>query len=242
MNDYQEPTNALIPNDDEEPAQMTLGGMGLGVDDQVEQPYDDQSAGSGGGLLTNTTLILIAVVLVAGGSLYAMRAMKGNLSSSDGDLKDIEAKIESTLSRLNSPDLLPDNDPLNESNLSALLTPTEDMTAIFEHDVRDQQVPIEDVKKDPFSLAILDGSKNAVQDTNRVTDRQKLEEKLSKEAATLDLQSIMLGKRHIAVIGGEFYKQGDRLGSFTVTGIDKFTVYLEAQGMPFKLSLESGRP
>lgn len=241
MSNYQEESNALIPGggDEEEPMQMTLGGMGMGEGEKDDELYPGAVETNGGGLLSNTTLILVAVVLIAGGSLYAMRAMKSSLDS-DGDLKEIEAKIESTLSRLNSPGLLPDGDPLLAENLSTLLMPTDDMTAIFEHDVREQQVPIEKVKKDPFSLTLSDSVLEVTNDAGRETSMSKKLEKYRKELGGYELQSIMLGSRNIAVIGGEFYKRGDRLGSFNVTGIDKFTVYLEAEGMPFELSLQTG--
>ncbi len=239
MSDYQEDSNALIPSEaDDEPMSMTLHGIGQGDGEGGEEGlYPGATDSGGGGLLTNTTLILVAVVLIAGGSLYAMRAMRGSLAS-NGELKAIEAKIESTLTRLNSPGLLQEGDPLLASNLNALLTPTEDMTAIFEHDVREQQVPIEEVKKDPFSLAINESTLETTSQGNTSSQGNQREKYLT-ELNQLDLQSIMLGSRNIAVIGGEFYKQGDRLGSFRVTAIDKFTVYLEAGGAPFELSLGS---
>ena len=238
MTDYQDESNALIPNTaDEEPMSMTLSGIGRSGGEAIhsENGYDIASSG-GGGLLSHTTLLVAVVAIVAAGSLYLMRASQGSLASSQ-DVQDIEAKIATTLNRLNKPALLPDGDPLLAENLSALLEPTEDITAIFEHDVREQQVPIEQVKKDPFSLSLGDDSQNTNrQDTSKDNDRRfaKLNEELNK----FDLQSIMVGSRNIAVIGGEFYKKGDRIGSFTITGMDKLTVYLDAAGAPFELTLQ----
>jgi hypothetical protein len=238
MTDYQDESNALIPNTvDEEPMSMTLSGIGRSGGEAIhsENGYDTAAAG-GGGLLSHTTLLVAVVAIVAAGSLYLMRASQGSLASSK-DVQDIEAKIATTLNRLNKPGLLPDGDPLLAENLTALLSPTEDITAIFEHDVREQQVPIEQVKKDPFSLTLNDDSKNAgAVDTSRDNDRRLA--KLNEELNKLDLQSIMVGSRNIAVIGGEFYKKGDRLGSFTIRDMDKLTVYLDAAGAPFELTLQ----
>lgn len=238
MTDYQDESNALIPStDEEEQMSMTLSGIGRSGGEAIhsENGYDT-AAESGGGLLSHTTLLVAVVAIVAAGSLYLMRASQGSLASSQ-DVQDIEAKIATTLNRLNKPALLPDGDPLLAENLSALLEPTEDITAIFEHDVREQQVPIEQVKKDPFSLTLVDDSTNTgMQDTSRDNDRRLV--KLNDELRKLDLQSIMVGSRNIAVIGGEFYKKGDRIGSFTITGMDKLTVYLDVAGAPFELTLQ----
>lgn len=238
MTDYQDESNALIPNTgEEEPMSMTLSSIGRSGGEAIhsENGYDTADSG-GGGLLSHTTLLVAVVAIVAAGSLYLMRASQGSLASSK-DVQDIEAKIATTLNRLNKPGLLPDGDPLLAENLNALLAPTEDMTAIFEHDVRQQQVPIEQVKKDPFSLALGDDSKNnGAVDTSKDNDRRLA--KLKDELKKFDLQSIMVGNRNIAVIGGEFYKKGDRLGSFTIRDMDKLTVYLDAAGVPFELTLQ----
>jgi hypothetical protein len=238
MTDYQDDSNALIPSevDEQEPLSMTLSGIGRGGAGPGEAGYESSAPESGGGLLSHTTLLVAVVAIVAAGSLYLMRASQGSLASSK-DVQDIEAKIATTLNRLNKPALLPDGDPLQAANLAALLAPTEDVTAIFEHDVREQQVPIEQVKKDPFSLAFADDAQNtSAQDTAKDNDRRFA--KFNEELRKLDLQSIMAGSRNIAVIGGEFYKKGDKVGSFTVTNIDKFTVYLQAGGVPFELTLQ----
>ena len=238
MTDYDEQDNALIPSteDEQEPLSMTLSGIGRG-DALPGEGYESTGTTGGGGLLSHTTLIIAAVAVVAAGSLYLMRAAQGDLSNTK-ESQEIEAKIATTLERLNKPSLLPDSDPLLAENLSALLAPTDEVTAIFEHDVREQQVPIEEVKKDPFSLTLADnGLDTSAQDTGQQTNRRLA--KLNEELDGLDLQSIMLGARNIAVIGGEFYKRGDRLGNFTITEIQKFTVYLESGGTPFELTLQN---
>ena len=237
MNDYQEDSNALVEGGEEEQMSMTLSSIGRGDGGAIEEEYAGQTETGRGGLLSNTTLLVVIVAVVAAGSLYMMRATQGDMSSSQ-ELQEIEAKIATTLNRLNKPSLLTSGDPLLSENLSALLTPTEDAASIFEHDVREQQVPIEEVKKDPFSLSIADNTLEASSVNNAADQLGRKLAKYNEELDTLDLQSIMVGNRYIAVIGGEFYKQGDRLGSFSITGIEKFTVYLEASGAPFELTLQ----
>jgi hypothetical protein len=237
MTDFlDENDNTLMPqdNDTEEPMSMTLGGIGRG-DPLPEGGYEMGTASGGGGLLSHTPLLIGAVAVIAVGSLFLMRATQGELKSSD-EVLEIEAKIANALNKLNSPSLLPASDPLLAENLNTLLTPAAEITAIFEHDVRDQQVPIEQVKKNPFSLGLVNDTADTTGQDNRKIERNLA--KLRDEAKSLDLQSIMVGARNIAVVGGEFYKRGDRLGSFTITEIDKFTVYLESNGRPYELSLK----
>lgn len=232
MNEYNEDSNALIPQESEEPMSMTLSGIGRG--DGQEPGYEEAAPETGSGLLSHTTLLVVVVAIVAAGSLFLMRASQGELTSS-AEVQEIESKIADALNKLNNPKLLPAGDPLLTENLNTLLAPTDEITAIFQHDVRDQQVPIDQVKKNPFALAMADNSPDTTVDT-RQPDRAL--EQLKNEVKSLDLQSIMLGARNIAVIGGEFYKRGDKLGSFTITEIDKFTVYLQASGKPFEISLK----
>jgi hypothetical protein len=234
MTDFNDDNqNALVPQDNDEPMSMTLSGVGRG--DSLEDVYEGEAASGGGGLLSNTTLLIVAVAIVAAGSLFIMRATQGELTSSD-EVQEIETKIANAINRLNNPTLLPEGDPLLTENLSMLLAPTDEITAIFNRDVRDQQVPIEQVKKNPFSLSLAENGLNGGTPDKGNADRALAQ--LLTEARSLQLQSIMLGARNIAVIGGEFYKQGDKVGSFTVTEIDKFTVYMHCDGQPFELSLK----
>lgn len=236
MTDFNDDNqNALVPQgESDEPMSMTLSGIGRGDPSPDDNFIDEESTG-GNGLLSHTTLLIVAVAIVAGGTLFLMRATQGELTSSD-EVQAIESKIADALNKLNNRSLLPEGDPLLSENLSTLLAPTDEITAIFKHDVRDQQVPIEQVKKNPFSIALAENTDGTPIPDTQQSDRAL--EKLRDEAKSLDLQSIMLGSRNIAVVGGEFYKRGDRLGSFTITEIDKFTVYLQANGNPFELSLK----
>lgn len=238
MTDTHENQGTIVPPDTDapEPMSMTLSGIGR-RDDPLAEEEAYESASGGNGLLTHSTLLIVAVAIVAAGSLYLMRATQGDLSNSD-EAQQIEAKIANTLNRLNKPSLLSQDDPLRAKNLNALLAPTHEVTAIFEHDVRDQQVPIDQVKKDPFALAVVDrGGQVDPNQNNRSNSRRT--EKLRGELSGLTLQSIMLGTRNLAVISGEFYKRGDRLGSFTINRIEKFTVYLQADSDLFELSLKT---
>jgi hypothetical protein len=242
MTDFNEHEGDLLPTEPEaeEQMSMTLSGIGRG-EGLPESPELEAESSSGAGLLSHSAVLIAVVAVIAIGSLYMMRATQGDLSASE-EAQQIEAKITNTLDRLNKPSLLLDDDPLLAENLSNLLASTDDVTAIFGHDVREQQVPIEEVKKDPFSMSAQDtGNQNTSVDTTRKdSDKQLI--KLRNELKKIRLQSIMMGARNIAVIDGEFCKMGDRVGRFTVTGIDKLTVYLESGGNSFELSLDSSNP
>jgi len=240
MTDFNEQDDGLLPVETDEPMSMTLSSIGRG-DNLPDDGEFEPASTSDKNLLSHSAILIAVVAVVAIGSLYIMRATQGDLTVSK-EAQEVEAKIANTLDRLNMPSLLQSGDPLLADNLNDLLASTDEVIAIFGHDVREQQVPIEEVKKDPFSLASQqdENSNTNIDNTNQQNDRRHA--KLNKELAKLDLQSIMMGARNIAVIGGEFYKQGDRVGSFTVAEIDKLTITLDAAGFAFELRLQTNQP
>ena len=62
---------------------------------------------------------------------------------------------------------------------------------------------------------------------------------LKRELEGLELQTIVLGRRPVAVINGEILQPGQRFGSFTVAKIGKISVLLEAQGKRFEIKMNS---
>ncbi len=233
-------TQDMLPQastQDDESLSMTLGGVGRGDELPEGEIFDETAVAGGNSLLSHTNILIAVVAIVAVASLYLMRISQGDLSTSK-ESQEIEAQIANTLNRLNTPSQLSADDPLLAENLNALLTPTAEITAIFEYDVRDQQIPIEQVKKDPFSLVGGANDSSAGPDASEYQNSRRIA-KLQGEISGFGLQSIMIGARNIAVIDGEFYKKGDTLGSFRVTDIDKFTVYLQVGGDVFELSLKN---
>ena len=188
------------------------------------------------------TLLLVLVFLVSAAGLYLMRVTQGSVSMVS-IASDIEAKIEQALAEHANPGALAPNSPLRGDNIDALFEDTDSIIDVFLLDLTRKQVPIEFIKKNPFMLLTLQPTPTAAQggngggpaavrtDQNRVND-------LNTEVAALELQSVVSGHLPMAMINGEFYRIGQRVGSFTVKSIEGRRVILENGGKSFELMMQ----
>lgn len=233
MDNFEEGTGGLLATDDD--AQQ----MPLGLDDPAFGA--DAIGGSGGASSkSKTPLILLAVLLVAGGTLYGMR-MTGGIDSSDTTTAEAEKKIEAALRRLTGGTSAPATDPLVKRNLDELFRDTEDVITLFGDDPTENQVELENVKKNPFELIVMrkesdDSTAEAVAAIDKV--KAKRLEALKKELATIKLQSIMSGKTALAVIDGKVVREGDAVGSFQITSISPYGVRLTAEGNIYTITMK----
>ena len=69
--------------------------------------------------------------------------------------------------------------------------------------------------------------------------RFKRLQELQGELKTYELQTIMIGRRNVAVIDNNFFQRGGQLGSFVIESIHKLAVHLSAEGQNFELRLET---
>lgn len=188
------------------------------------------------------TLLIILVTLVAAGALYAMRATRGDLGGGSAG-KAVEAKIEQALAKLTRPEALRSDDPLLTRNLARLFADTDAIIDIFAVDPAEQQVPMAELKKNPFRMLTAASPHDpdaALRQAER--DRAKLKKQLTDEYQALRLQSVSGGRLPIAMIGNNMYREGDRLGSFLVRRIrtEDLAVELLAHDMLFVLRMKTG--
>lgn len=240
MNPNEKP--AAAPPEEEEPQSMSLLGVGAGAAGgggltDADLIDADQKRG-GGGVLNQTGVVAVAIAVVAAGCLYGMRFTQRDLSG--GVSQDVEAKIEQTLIKLSKPSVMREDDPLRDENLQNLFQDTDAIVAMFVGEGVEHQVPVEYVKKNPFLLPGEEEMPGAPVDTT-ARDRAKQLEALGKELAGLQLQTVMMsGNRSVAVIDGEFYQIGSKVGSFVIEGMDAMSVQLRAAGQPFTLTIDTG--
>lgn len=206
---------------------------------------DLQSMKTGSRMLNQGTLVVVAVFLVAAGSLYAMRLSQSD-NETDPAAKEVEARVDQALAKLTKTPTLGQDNPLRRDNLDALFDNTEQVVAMFVSDPTTQQVPIEYVKKNPFTIPITraDPSLSGTAADNQVgLDREARERlrKLQFEFADLELQTVMRGRVPIAIISDQMLRPGDLVGSFTVKAIhvDSLSVDLENEGRIYTLTMEN---
>lgn len=226
------------PAGEKEPQSLSLlGGVAGGGGGMTEADLlEADSKKRGGSLLNQTGLVIVAVAVVAIASLYAMRLTQGDLAGSGST--EAESKIENWLIRVQNPRSLPDDSPLLPENRDDLFGDTDTILAMFADDQSKHQVPVEYVKKNPF---VLPGEGVATGPALPVPDGSRGMKALSDELEQYRLDSVMTGgARSIAVINGEFYGIGAKVGSFTIESMDPMSVGLMADGNRFVLTIDSG--
>jgi hypothetical protein len=202
----------------------------------AELATDGSSSGSN--VLSQGTLLVLLAFVVAAGALMLMRQQRAD---PDADVagKEVEAKIEEALAKLSKPNAMAQNDSLRQENINALFKDTGSIIAMFNVDVTSQQVPLEFLKKNPFSVpARAQVEMAAPAAVNTDGQREKRLRELHAEAKELDLQSIMEGSRPVAIIGGTLVQQGQTIGSFQVAKIGGMGVTLTADGQEFKITMQ----
>jgi hypothetical protein len=210
-----------------------------GLSDEASRPPEDagpdgdstQAATSDDMLLTGDSsprrspmagmLLIVLVLVVAGGALFAMRQI-----GTKGLLKLTTIEVE-----------IPD---------------TTDQSARFAeimHDIqstgREIQVPISNVKKNPFFIETDEVPVVAQNDDEEAARRAEEEARLKRirqvqqALGALELQSIAGGKRPLAIINGTLHQVGDRVAElFRLRAIDDRSVTLSTdEGETYTLTL-----
>lgn len=186
--------------------------------------------------LSPGTMMIIGLLVLAGGALYVTRVTQNNAAiASSGEA---EAKVEQALARIGNPQAIGPQDALNKANISALFRDTDSIVAMFSADPSARQVPLEYVQKNPFTLYLSRAADTTVSASSGGAQDAMHLRKLREEIKTLKLQTIMGGPRPVAVINGELYQPGQKVGSFTLKGVSGMNIELESGGEVFTLTME----
>lgn len=195
----------------------------LGLDDTAESKR----------LAVQSALLVAIVVLIAGGVLFGMRFTQGG-ANAEAATEDL-AKIQTFIQKSQNPDLVSKEDPQHPDKLRLMSQGADQLVQQIATDYAEKAVPIEEVAKNPFALA---GQKKVATEVSAdFLEGQRREQlhMLRSEFDRLNLQSVMgSGARSVAVIDGEFYRRGARLGSFKVAGIQPGRVGLIPVGFEMK--------
>lgn len=197
-----------------------LGALnGTGQDD-VAGELEFDGADENKRIATQSALLIAIVAVIAGGVLFGMRLTQGG-STAEASTEQL-TKIQTFIRKAENPTLVDKSDAQHPDNLRGLFADTDTIVSKIATEYPEKAVPVDQVQKNPFQLTMFSGASG---DTGPSIDRAaQLREQqfaaLQNEFRTLELQSIMgSGRRSVAVIDGEIYKVGQRIGSFTVAGI-----------------------
>lgn len=185
--------------------------------------------------LNDGTIVLVGAVIVAGMALFGMRWLAGQSGkvARDGN---VEKQVDEFLAAL--PVSVINGSDEAEVKSGILRSLTDDRTAA--------QVPIENVKKNPFQSRGPDHHEPLINCDDIEEQAQK--KALSKGQGVVDRMSItsIMGSpgRFVAVLDGNVVQVGDEFKGFTVMGISQFDVTLhqhvvgESEGCGYDFSVE----
>ena len=246
MNEFEE-FDSPLDEEASEPQSMSLmggiaGGALPGPDDYIGGDANDSKR-----VTQQSFLIGLIVTIVAFGALAGMR-----LTQKGAEAAAVSAETEqfmaSYASRLANLDKMDPNDPLHPDSITATFQNVEQIVAAIEDDPTKNQVPVEQVQMNPFTpVKSKKKAPEAVVDNSAQERAQKLQ-MLYSELSRVDVQSLVGGSRARAFIGGDLYKVGDTLGSFTIKSIDNRKIEFAVPGFelapgeaPFTLGMSRGQ-
>jgi len=177
------------------------------------------------------TLALFGVIIAAMGGLYFMHLRNGP-SSAEAATAETQAANETISQFLTSGDQ-------NIKKMQALIRDTEKIVAQFLQYPSMKQVPLSDLKTNPFRHLAITAAENG----NGATDskRRKEEERIAvlKAVQELQLQSIMHSeKARACMIGNTLYQEGQQVGTFTVEKINQKSVIVTSGAYRFELKMQ----
>lgn len=221
----------------DEPASLSLMGGIAKPEGLPEVDFDLDAMKSKRQKLSQGTVVLIAVVAVAAIVVYGMRLSMGDLSRT-GISSDMMKKIDQALAKAN-----PNSASVSSAGVlpvRATFRDTESIVRMFNADVSKSQVPIEYVQRNPFALAMeISVESSAVSAGADATRQREMLRRLEVEFNSLKLQSVMASARiPVVIIDGQFYKEGQQVGSFTIAKIHDRGVDLHADGFKQTLSMQ----
>ncbi len=230
-----QPDGAMPPGNSQAtvPLMTGLGDPGASEEFSETDNWMGNDTANTNKLLGQSMILITVVAVIAAGSLYAMRLSQDNMATGQAT-KDAESKIADFLAKR---DLLHSSDPRNPENVEKLLHDTDEIIDSISVGTAIQQVPVEFVKKNPFTILVMP---QVSEELNPDAVLRKAMKNLQAELSRFELQTVMGGARNVAIINGDFYQEGDAIGSFTIQSIspDHQAIELMAEGHLFELNLE----
>ena len=232
-------TGRVLRSDSEDPVDMPLGIGGFGDDGD---PIGLEGTGSKSSPRINRSgaLLMVIVLCVGGGTLWTMR-ITGAIGTANPEFAEAEAKIEKALERF----LGTKNPTPGQAGeaLGELFGDTDEMIIIFSDDPTANQVPVDNVQKNPFELFVkppVGPAALAARPDDAARHEADQQRQLQAELDRLTLNSVLIGKEPVAVIADKVLKEGQTIGSFTVKSISATSVELTAEGKEYRLTLPEG--
>lgn len=213
---------------------------GMGGDDALDGVIVDEPDSHGRSPWIQTIVLLTIVATLGAGALYFMRSTQDDIEVRG--TAGLSSRIDAALGRLTNADLMSEDDPLSPRAVDRLFSDTDRVLAIFASDPAEKQVPVQYIKKNPFSIRV----QRLVAETGEPEPQIDLEARrrmaqLEQSFKRLQLQSVVDMRVPVAVINGDMYRRGDQIEGFSITAISSKhqAVKLNAQGRDWVLRMKT---
>lgn len=237
MFNYQESSSPDVlddinPEAEAHPQSLSLlGGIAQGATNEgFGVPLENQKKK----LATQSGLIILIICIVAFAALMTMRVTSGDMTAY-GASAETDAFIETVDVRLANINQMDAADPLHPDAMRALFADTDQIISVIKADHTAKQVPVEQVAKNPFAMEVTEVTAPKV-DTAALAAAARAGKlkALYTEFDQIALQSVVAGRRPVAVIKGNLYRVGETVGSFTVEAIDQRGVAFRVEGLDLR--------
>lgn len=186
-------------------------------------------------------IAFLGIALVAGGGLWWMNQRTGGPNPAEAADPGVSAARESIQQFLAG-------GTGSVAEMKTLLADSRQITDKFETYSENRQVPLEDLKTNPF-FTETDEEEVVTDDVPAVDlSRQQLEERARREraeqdrlmlaASKLQVQTIFYGKSPTALVDGKICQVGQQLGEFTVSAIRPDAVEVKSGKYTFEVKLK----
>jgi len=213
---------ALDGSPDRNEEASLMGDLALGGESPNEALHDDAEPVKRS-LLAHGGAVIALVAVVGAGTLMAMR-YAGGLNPSEASNSESGEIIDKWVQNVQAGG---DGGETDAANISSMVAATGEVLRELEADTAAKQVPIEQVKKDPFEMWHDPSLKPETPKAVGGPTPQEIEaariKALRDEAGKLEVSSVIGNAadptKARVVIGGEIYGIGDEIGSFTIERI-----------------------
>jgi len=175
--------------------------------------------------LSPGTMAVAGVLLCCGAITYFMYVKNGPKAASAATPG--TAQASSTITQFLS------SDTENVEKMKAMLRDTEKAVQQMQSQPSKTQVPLDDLKTNPFRQLTTKVSERAEED-----EVKKKREETLKAAQGLKVQSILVGKNNAAMINGKMFQEGQTIDRFTIEKIATGSVIIRFEKLRFELKMQ----
>ena len=183
--------------------------------------------------LSTATVIMAGFLLACGAGTYLMY----NRSAKAGAQPSAEAAAaQTTITEFLS------DDKENVNKMKDLLENTGKAVDQFKASPGKRQVPLVDLRTNPFRFADEDGKAKPDENVDSLTAKKRQEEARAatlKAAQGLKLTFVMSGKQKSCMINNAVYREGEAVGGFTVEQINPDSVIVRKDEQKFKIPIRN---